>query len=117
MRLKHELADDDIGGLPAIPVSSSLKRADSDKRVVRTQSPDGLWRARTPQMFRYGVLRVAFARPGAEHAADEAQAVEALRARPGMVVGSTGHVKITYPEDRLLAAAVLSAERKSGSDT
>jgi 2-C-methyl-D-erythritol 4-phosphate cytidylyltransferase len=66
-------------------------------------------------MFRYRVLRQAYARPGAEHFSDEAQAVEALGVRPRLVAGSTSNVKITYPEDLLLAAAVLSAERELGS--
>jgi 2-C-methyl-D-erythritol 4-phosphate cytidylyltransferase len=120
LRLRHELADDDVGGLLAIPVTSTLKRADSDRRVVRTESRDRLWQAQTPQMFRYRVLRVALARPGAEQAADEAQAVEALGVRPRLVAGSATNLKITYPEDLSLAAAVLSAERKfwkSGSQT
>jgi 2-C-methyl-D-erythritol 4-phosphate cytidylyltransferase len=110
-RLKHELANDDVGGLLAIPVTSPLRYAGSDKRVVRTESRDGLWRAQTPQMFRYSVLREAFARSGVEHVADEAQAVEALGVKPRLVMGSTSNVKITYPEDLLLAEAVLSAER------
>ncbi len=99
LRLKHELVNDDIGGFLSIPVTSSLKRADKDKRVVRTESHDGLWRAQTPQMFRYDVLREAFARPDVERVADEAQAVEALGVRPRMVAGSTSNVKITGLEN------------------
>ena len=72
---------------------------------------EGLWQAQTPQMFRYGVLREAFARPGAELAVDEAQAVEALGARPRLVAGSSNNLKISYSDDLLLAAAILAAER------
>ena len=111
-RLRSELADDRVGGLLAIPVSGTLKRAGNDGRTVHTEARDGLWRAQTPQMFRYGVLREAFARPGAEHAPDEADAVTAMGLKPRLVPGTATNIKITYPEDLILAAAILSAERR-----
>jgi len=111
LRLQQELSDDSVGGLLAIPVTSTLKRADSDQRSLRSESRDGLWQAQTPQMFRCGVLREAFARPGALDATDEAQAVEALGARPRLVAGSASNMKITYRDDLLLAAAMQSLER------
>jgi len=110
-RLQRELAADPVGGILAIPVVSALKRADAGGRSAGTEPRAGLWQAQTPQMFRYGVLRAAFARPGAELAVDEAQAVEALGLRPRLIPGSSNNLKISYPEDLLLAAAILAAER------
>ena len=116
-RLTAELADDAVGGLLAIPVSDTLKREDRDTpaRVLCTENRRGLWRAQTPQMFRFGVLRAAFARPGALAATDEAQAVEALAAtgacsRPWLVEGSALNIKITYPADLALASAILATQ-------
>ena len=116
-RLVAELADDAVGGLLAIPVDDTLKREDraTPARVLCTEDRSGLWRAQTPQMFRYGVLRAAFAEPGALAATDEAQAVEALAAtgacsRPWLVTGSTLNIKVTYPGDLALAAAILAAQ-------
>jgi 2-C-methyl-D-erythritol 4-phosphate cytidylyltransferase len=120
MRLVTELADDAVGGLLAIPVADTLKREDRETpaRVLGTEDRSGLWQAQTPQMFRYGVLRQAFARPGALAATDEAQAVEALAAsgacaRPWLVAGSTLNIKVTYPGDLALAAAILAAQEKT----
>lgn len=113
LRLQSELADDTVGGLLAVPVTGTLKRSDDSARIVSSLPREGLWRAQTPQMFRYGVLREAFARPGAEHATDEAHAVEALGMKPRLVLGNTTNIKITYPEDLLLAAAILSAEQRN----
>lgn len=113
LRLKRELVDDNTGGLLAIPVANSLKRADHGQRIVRTEPRDGLWWAQTPQMFRYNVLREAFSQPGIEHMTDEAQVVEAMGGRPRLVWGSPNNVKITYPDDLLLAAAILATERKA----
>ena len=110
-RLQSELADDRVGGLLAIPVSGPLKRACDDGRTVHTEAGVGLWRAQTPQMFRYGVLRNAFARPGAEHSPDEADAVTAMGLKPRLIPGTATNIKITFPEDLILAAAILSAER------
>jgi 2-C-methyl-D-erythritol 4-phosphate cytidylyltransferase len=110
VRLQRELANEDVGGLLAIPVVSALKRADGSGRVAGTQPREQLWQAQTPQVFRSGVLRKALAQPGAEVAVDCAQAVEALGLRPRLIAGSANNLKISYPEDLMLAAAILAAE-------
>ena len=118
VRLVIELRDDPTGGLLAIPVADTLKRAargDGAPRVERTEDRSALWQAQTPQMFRCGVLADALAEPGALAATDEAQAVEALAGRgrcamPRLVAGSPENVKVTYPEDLVLAAAILRAQ-------
>jgi len=110
-RLRRDLADDAVGGLLAIPVVSALKRAEDSGRVAGTQPREGLWQAQTPQMFRYGILRDALARAGSDDAVDCAQAVEALGMRARLVAGSANNLKISYPEDLMLAAAILAAER------
>jgi 2-C-methyl-D-erythritol 4-phosphate cytidylyltransferase len=118
-RLVAELAAEEVGGLLAIPVADTLKRAtpvgDGGPRVLRTVDRKRLWQAQTPQMFRAGVLRAALAAPGALEATDEAAAVEALAATgacapPRLVVGSALNLKVTYPADLTLAAAILRAQ-------
>jgi len=104
------LGDDPVGGLLAVPVGDTLKAAGRDGRAERTVSREDLWRALTPQMFRYGVLRRALALSIERErtVTDEASAVEALGLRPRLVAGGPGNVKITLPGDRALAAAVLA---------
>lgn len=114
LRLQQQLADDPVGGFLAVPVSDTLKRLNDEARVVRTESRDALWRAQTPQMFRYGILRQAFALPGLDGWTDEAHAVEALGLTPRGIAGSACNVKITFPDDMVLAAAILSAGSQSG---
>jgi 2-C-methyl-D-erythritol 4-phosphate cytidylyltransferase len=112
-RLVEHLRDDETGGLLAIPVADTLKRGDNDAdapHAVATVARAGLWQAQTPQMFRYGVLRRAFAAESALACTDEAQAVEALGLAPLLVRGSPANLKITYPEDLALAAAILAAQ-------
>ena len=112
-RLHAELADDPVGGLLAVPMASSLKRGNRDRRVMRSEPRDGLWHAQTPQMFRYRVLREAFSRPHVDHVTDESQAVEALGLHPKLVAGSRTNLKITYPDDLTLAAAIMALERQA----
>jgi 2-C-methyl-D-erythritol 4-phosphate cytidylyltransferase len=112
-RLRVELADDAIGGLLALPVVGTLKRANADGRSGATEPREGLWNAQTPQMFRFGVLRAALARPEATHCTDEAQAVEALGLAPSLVTGDPTNLKITYPDDLTLAAAIMAAQQRA----
>ena len=103
----HEVADDPVGGLLAIPVADTLKRAGPDMRVSDTEPRERLWQAQTPQMFRFGVLWDAFKANRALECTDEAQAVERLGLRPRLVMGSTANIKVTYPSDLAVAAAIL----------
>ncbi|HCV12118.1 MAG TPA: 2-C-methyl-D-erythritol 4-phosphate cytidylyltransferase, partial [Candidatus Accumulibacter sp.] len=110
--LRDELADDAVGGLLAVPVADTLKRADSDQRVARTESRDGLWQAQTPQMFRYGLLtRVLGEYPGGT---DEASAVEAAGLRPRLVRGDASNLKVTFAADLRLAEMILEAQARWG---
>jgi 2-C-methyl-D-erythritol 4-phosphate cytidylyltransferase len=110
-RLLTELSNDDVGGLLAAPVVDTLKRADDDQRVTQTVSREKLWRALTPQMFRFELLRRALLSAVANRVAvtDEAQAVEALGLRPKLIAGDADNVKITLPEDLPRAERILRA--------
>jgi 2-C-methyl-D-erythritol 4-phosphate cytidylyltransferase len=107
-RLLHELATDDVGGLLALPVTDTLKCADPADRVVSTQPRDALWRALTPQMFRYGLLVEALYKTRASNPTDESAAIEALGLHPRLVRGAATNIKVTYPEDIVLAEHILA---------
>ena len=106
-RLIAEVGEDDAGGLLAIPLADTLKRGDGEDRVVATESRAGLWQAQTPQMFRYGILVEALRRAGAASVTDEAGAVERMGLKPKLVMGEARNLKVTYPEDLVLAALIL----------
>ncbi|NLF53357.1 MAG: 2-C-methyl-D-erythritol 4-phosphate cytidylyltransferase [Thauera phenolivorans] len=104
-RLVRELADDEVGGLLAVPVADTLKRADANRRVAGTVAREGLWQAQTPQMFRYVMLRRAL--ESASAVTDEAGAIEAAGLRPRLVAGDATNLKVTYPLDLHLAEWIL----------
>ena len=104
-KLIAELRGDEVGGILAVPVADTLKRADADGRVLRTENREQLWQAQTPQMFRAGLLVQALRQ--CSQVTDEASAVEALGLRPRLVLGESGNFKVTYPQDLLLAEFLL----------
>jgi 2-C-methyl-D-erythritol 4-phosphate cytidylyltransferase len=108
-RLLVEVGEDAAGGLLALPVAETVKRAGTETRVEHTVSRAGLWLAQTPQMFRFGLLQRGLNL--APDSTDEAAAVEALGHRPLLVRGEASNLKITWPEDLSMAALYLQAQR------
>ena len=103
--LCDELAEDPVGGLLAVPVADTLKRADVQQRIVATEPRDGLWQAQTPQMFRYTLLRRAL--DGNVAVTDEAGAIEAIGLKPRLVRADATNLKVTFPADLHLAELIL----------
>ncbi len=100
-KLIAELRDDPVGGILAVPVADTLKRADATQHIECTEPRERLWQAQTPQMFRVGLLARALQQ--CHEVTDEAGAVEALGLQPKLVAGDTSNFKVTYPQDVLLA--------------
>lgn len=106
-RLMAEVGDSETGGLLAVPVADTLKRANAGGEVLQTEVREHLWRAQTPQMFRYRVLIEALRRADIAAVTDESSAVEQTGAKPKLVQGSATNFKVTYPEDLALAELIL----------
>jgi len=104
------------GGLLALPVSDTVKRADAEGCVEQTVSRANLWRALTPQVFRLGALTEALERALRDgvDVTDEAAAMEYCGARPRLVHGHSDNIKITVPNDLMLAEHVLRAQEREG---
>lgn len=111
-RLIRELQSSDVGGLLAAPVSDTLKAGDDTHHVTHTQSRENLWRALTPQMFRFALLRKALSASAGALVTDDASAVEALGKKPKLVQGRTDNIKITVPEDLHFAEFILRERLK-----
>lgn len=108
-----ELADDQVGGILAIPVNDTIKQV-SGRHIVATIDRQLLWRAQTPQMFRYGVLKTALI-DGIEKQrtiTDEASAVELAGYTPKVVEGAASNLKITRADDLPLAEYYLQREQQ-----
>ena len=99
------------GALPALPVADTLKRGDGGL-VTATVSRDGLWRAQTPQAFRIGPLRAAYAAWPADagEPTDDAAVMEAAGGRVALVPGDPALMKLTYPEDFAMAERLAAPD-------
>jgi 2-C-methyl-D-erythritol 4-phosphate cytidylyltransferase len=114
-RLLQGLGTHPVGGLLATPAADTLKRAQDDggegREVAETVDRSQLWRALTPQMFRYGSLCAALdaAHGAGRFPSDEAQAIEWAGAHPRLIEGRSANLKVTTADELALAAAILRA--------
>ncbi|MFP5460773.1 MAG: 2-C-methyl-D-erythritol 4-phosphate cytidylyltransferase [Gammaproteobacteria bacterium] len=105
-RLRAQLDGHPVGGLLALPVADTVKRADARGEVDGTVPREGLWLAQTPQMFRLGALREALLRH--PEVTDEAAAMEAQGLRALLVEGERRNFKVTTADDLALMTALLA---------
>jgi 2-C-methyl-D-erythritol 4-phosphate cytidylyltransferase len=112
-KLMRELAEHPVGGLLAMPVRDTMKRASpGDTTVCDTVNRTDLWHALTPQMFRLGALTHALQaqlRQG-ETVTDDAQAMERQGAHPVLIESHADNIKITHPQDLYLADLFLTQQ-------
>jgi len=105
-----EVGDDPVGGLLAMPLADTLKGANEDQRVVKTVPRAGLWRAQTPQLFRYAILRKGIEKNPL--ATDESEAVESLGHSPRLAEGENSNIKVTFAEDIVIAELILEQKNR-----
>jgi 2-C-methyl-D-erythritol 4-phosphate cytidylyltransferase len=109
--------------LPCMPEPATLKEVgdgDGGKQVRRTVDRRSLYQAQTPQCFRTSLLREAFAKliagGRADQVTDDAQVAELAEMPVFITAGSNLNIKITHPEDMLLARAVYRIEHPAAVD-
>ena len=111
IKLMEMASTHEVGGILGVPVSDTLKRV-NDTKIEKTVDRNSLWQAQTPQLFRLGVLRDCLFRALQEGKAitDEASALEYYGYSPLMVQGRSDNIKITRPEDLVIAAALMQQQ-------
>ena len=94
------------GAIPAVPVADTLKRA-VHGTIAETVPRTGLFRAQTPQAFRFAALLAAH-RSGLTGATDDASLLEAAGQTVALVPGSDDNIKLTYPEDLIRLERIMA---------
>ena len=105
--------EDEHGAILAIPATDTIKRADNQQCIVKTEDRRQLWQAMTPQFFPVDILRNALS-TGIQQGAnitDEASAMELTGFRPHLVAGRSDNLKVTRPEDLALAEFYLTRNK------
>lgn len=106
-----EAAKETGAAVAAVPVTDTIKRADTDLTVLETLDRSDLWAVQTPQVFRYDVIQIAHLQD-AEEATDDAALVERLGYTVKLYRGAYDNLKITTPDDLVVAENIL---RKRGA--
>ena len=103
-----EALQDTSGVIPGIAVVDTLKRADDDGIITDTVSRDGLWRAQTPQGFKYADLLAAHRSAIGQELTDDAAVMEASGYRVAVVLGDENNIKVTTPDDLMRMEEIMS---------
>jgi 2-C-methyl-D-erythritol 4-phosphate cytidylyltransferase/2-C-methyl-D-erythritol 2,4-cyclodiphosphate synthase len=94
------------GAIPAAPLADTLKRVVRGV-IIETVPRSGLFRAQTPQAFRFKTLLAAH-RAGLTGATDDASLLEAAGETVEVVPGSDDNIKLTYPEDLVRLERIMA---------
>ena len=97
--------------IAGVPVKDTIKNVRKDMIVENTLERQFLWAVQTPQVFRSDIITEAYATI-TDEVTDDAALVEKLGIRVKVYMGSYGNVKITTPQDIVIAES-LATERRS----
>ncbi len=102
-----EAAREHGAAIVAIPVKDTLKRSHPDGTIASTVDRKDLWQAQTPQAVRFSLLKQAYATHGDRTVTDEAALLELAGIAVTLVAGSETNIKITRPDDLILAEKIM----------
>ena len=110
--LIKSVGDHEVGGLLALPVRDTMKRAGDQNIITETIDRNGLWHALTPQMFHLSPLQAALENclSNNQIVTDEAQAMELSGHHPVLVEGHPDNIKVTHQNDLALAKLYLTQQ-------
>ncbi|MEM7256662.1 MAG: 2-C-methyl-D-erythritol 4-phosphate cytidylyltransferase, partial [Pseudomonadota bacterium] len=114
-QLIAKVGNNEHGGILAIALHDTLKRADDEQCIADTVDRNCMWRAVTPQLFRADKLLHALKQAHAQglEVTDEASAMELAGYRPRLVAGAQDNIKITVADDLLLARLIIKSQEQS----
>lgn len=90
----------------AMPITDTVKRADSEGYIATPVSRESLWAMQTPQIFPYAVLQRAY-RKVSQDVTDDASMVQQMGIKVKLIAGSPTNLKVTTPADLALAEMIL----------
>lgn len=101
------------GAIAALPVFDTLKKSGGGEnpRIAETVSRDGLWRAQTPQGFKYQLILAAHRAAEGDALTDDAAVAERAGLSVSLVPGSPDNMKITQAEDFGMAEILLGRKK------
>ena len=100
-RLITDIRSHDVGGILALPCFETMKRVNNNQQVEETINREIIWRAQTPQAFKYKKLLLSIEKAINENIliTDEAMAMELSNYKPIVIMGDEKNIKITHKDD------------------
>ena len=95
--------------IAAVPVKDTIKISDKVGFVAQTPDRSSLWAAQTPQAFKYEIIKKAYECPDLK-ATDDSMLAEACGVKVKIVEGEYENIKITTPEDMLIAEGLIASK-------
>jgi len=106
-----EAAKETGAAAAAVPVTDTIKVAGDDRIVRQTPPRQNLWAVQTPQVFRFDIISKAYQKAAGD-VTDDASLVERLGHKVKLYMGSYDNIKITNPDDLILAGVLLKKNGK-----
>lgn len=106
-RVIDALSEETPAALAAVPVADTLKQADDANRVASTVDRTDLWRAQTPQGFRFAAILAAHRQEAGHNHTDDAAVAEAVSLPVALTLGNAENIKVTTAEDFALGERIL----------
>jgi 2-C-methyl-D-erythritol 4-phosphate cytidylyltransferase len=107
-----EAARESGAAIPAMPVADTIKIVSADSYVKDTPPRDKLWAVQTPQVFGFDIISEAH-RKAKSNVTDDAGMVESLGHKVKVFKGSYTNIKVTTPEDLVIAEAIIKSREKA----
>jgi len=101
-----EAAKETGAAVAAVPVTDTVKIAGEDRIVRQTPPRQNLWAVQTPQVFRTDIISKAYQKAAGD-VTDDASLVERLGHKVKLYMGAYDNIKITNPDDLILAGVLL----------
>ena len=102
-------------GVPVRPTIKKAKKINNNTGSVafvgKTLDRKNLWEIQTPQVFKKSLITEAYKKFGRFNVTDDASLVEKLKKKVAIVFGSYLNIKITAPEDIVIASGILENKR------
>jgi 2-C-methyl-D-erythritol 4-phosphate cytidylyltransferase len=90
-----------------VPVKATIKEVAGKIIVKKTLDRNNLWEIQTPQVFKKEIILKAYEKFGDIDVTDDSALVEKLGKKVSVVLGSYNNIKITTPEDLVIAEAIV----------
>ncbi len=106
-----EAAQETGAAIAAVPVTDTIKVAGDNHFIQGTPPRQSLWAAQTPQVFRFDIIAQAY-RQVKDEVTDDSRLVERLGYRVKLYTGAYDNIKVTTPEDLVLAQVLWQKREK-----